>query len=84
MTDEGPAIDAMARLRALYPNVMGVEYDNARTRAAGLQAGEAAPEDGEALPLELFGEFFERQNGRPLSEAQEGTVIDELERAGVR
>lgn len=84
LTDEGPAIDAMARLRALYPNVMGVEYDNARTRAAGLQAGEAAPEDGEALPLELFGEFFERQNGRPLSEAQEGTVIDELERAGVR
>lgn len=30
LTDENPALDAMTRLRAVYPQIMGVEYDNAR------------------------------------------------------
>lgn len=42
LTDENPEVDAMARLRNVYPNVMSLEYDNARTRAAGI-ADDAAP-----------------------------------------
>lgn len=83
LTDEDPALDAMARLRASYPNVMGVEYDNARTRAAGLE-DDAAPTGDDMTPLELFSEFFERQNGRPMTEGQVGVVTGELERIGVR
>ncbi len=82
LTDENPAIDAMARLRNVYPNVMSVSYDNVRTRAEGL-AEDAAPVDGGATPLELFGEFYERQNGSELSEAQRAIVVDELGKIGV-
>lgn len=82
LTDENPAIDAMARLRDVYPNVMSVAYDNARTRAEGL-AMHDAPATDEASPLELFNEFYERQNGAPLSDGQLAVVTEELERIKV-
>ena len=34
LTDEEDIIGAMGRLRAIYPNIMRLEYDNTRTRAA--------------------------------------------------
>lgn len=82
LTDENPEVDAMARLRNVYPNVMSLEYDNARTRAAGL-AEDAAPADDSANPLELFCEFYEQQNGSELTEGQRAIVTEELERIGV-
>jgi len=36
LTDEQDEPEAMAKLRNVYPNVMRVEYDNKRTRAASL------------------------------------------------
>lgn len=83
LTDEHPALDAMGRLRKVYPNVMGVEYDNARTRAAGLEPGEVPAEEAQEAPLDLFGEFYERQNGARPSEAQLEIVRGEFERLGV-
>ena len=83
LTDENPEVDAMARLRASYPNVMGIEYDNARTRAAGLAGTEAAPDADASSPLELFEEFFERQNGTALSDAQRDMALQGFERIGV-
>ena len=84
LTDENPALDALARLRDAYPNVMGVEYDNARTRAADAEGAEDAPGEDEASPIEVFGDFYERQNGSPLSDGQRAIVEAELERLGVR
>lgn len=83
LTDENPEVDAMARLRASYPNVMGIEYDNARTRAAGLAGTEVAPDADAASPLELFEEFFERQNGTAPSDAQRDMALQGFERIGV-
>ena len=83
LTDENPALDAMARLRSRYPNVMSLEYDNARTRAAALDRGSDSPEGSDASPLELFCEFYERQNGAAPSEAQRAIVTAELEGIGV-
>lgn len=83
LTDENPEVDAVARLRASYPNVMGIEYDNARTRAAGLAGAEAAPDADASSPLELFEEFFERQNGTALSDAQRDMALQGFERIGV-
>lgn len=83
LTDENPEADAMARLRASYPNVMGIEYDNARTRAAGLAGTEAAPDADASSPLELFEEFFERQNGTAPSDAQRDMALQGFERIGV-
>ena len=81
LTDEGVVLNAMGRLRAVFPNVMHVEYDNARTRA---QAGSAeAPAcQQEASALELFEEFYEQQNGTALTDAQRSVVIDALEKTG--
>lgn len=82
LTDEEPEVNAMERLRAVYPNVMHVEYDNARTRAAGLD-GSVPEDEPEESPLELFRTFYEAQNGRAPSEAQERVVREELRRIGV-
>ena len=42
-----------------------------------------APATDEASPLELFNEFYERQNGAPLSDGQLAVVTEELERIKV-
>ncbi len=47
---------------------MKLEYDNRRTRAAGIDyLGEQAYEK---KPGELFEEFYEKQNGMPMTEEQ--------------
>lgn len=80
LTDENPVLDALAQLREVYPNVMSLEYDNARTRAAGVSSdAPAAGEDG-ASPLDLFCEFYELQNGSELTDAQRGVAVDELKK----
>ncbi|MGN0075811.1 MAG: exonuclease SbcCD subunit D [Parafannyhessea sp.] len=77
LTDENVEVNAMARLRDAYPNVMSITYDNARTRAAGVRT-DAADAPAEASPLELFSRFYEEQNGLPLSETQLKIVREEL------
>lgn len=77
LTDSDDVPDAIGRLRTVYPNIMKLSYDNERTR------GEAFIPDGEAkaeTPYELFGEFFERQNGRKMSPDQEKIVTDLIEK----
>lgn len=64
LTDERGPENAASRLRAVYPNLMRLEFDNRRTRQGELQLDEDWEEE---LPLEaLFAEFFEKQNGRTL------------------
>ena len=78
LTDEEDVPDAAARLRVIYPNLMKLEYDNARTRAtADFSTG--APEDRRS-PAELFGDFYAMQNGRPMSDVQRDYVLRLLER----
>ncbi len=68
LTDEEDIPDVIGKLRVIYPNLMKLDYDNARTRAG---AALGAAEDVERkTPLELFNEFYEKQNGRPLSQEQ--------------
>ena len=68
LTDENDIPDAMAKLRVIYPNLMVLGYDNARTRGGG----EAAQVEAAARlsPMELFAAFYEQQNGNSLSEEQ--------------
>lgn len=68
LTDENEVMDALAKLRIIYPNIMRLEYDNTRTRTNSvLLADEAVQEKSR---LELLDELYEIQNGVPLSEAQ--------------
>lgn len=69
LTDETPQLNALSALRAHYPNLMAIEYDNALTRNAGISRAESQAQ-GSKTPLELFEQFFERQNGISLSENQ--------------
>ena len=64
--------DAAAKLRVIYPNLMHLSYDNNRTRQdAAWEAGEG-PEN--KTQLELFEEFYELQNNRPMEDWQRSFV----------
>ena len=68
LTDEEDIMDAMAKLRLIYPNIMKLSYDNRRTQSTGGNFIEAEVE--KKSPLELFEEFYEAQNNQPMSEEQ--------------
>lgn len=77
LTDEQDVFDAMSRLRTIYPYLMTLDYDNARTRAAG---GMSVPAETERrTPLELFEALYKRQNHRPMSEVQRAYIAQLME-----
>lgn len=77
LTDEQDVFDAMSRLRTIYPYLMTLDYDNARTRAAG---GMSVPAETERrTPLELFAALYQRQNHRPMSEVQREYIAQLME-----
>lgn len=77
LTDEQDVFDAMSRLRTIYPYLMTLDYDNARTRAAG---GMSVPAETERrTPLELFEALYLRQNHRPMSEVQRAYIAQLME-----
>lgn len=69
LTDVTPQPDAMAVLRAAYPNAMRLEYRLNATQPVS----EAAVVENRPFS-ELFAEFFEKQNGRPLTDAERRAV----------
>ena len=77
LTDEQDVFDAMSRLRTIYPYLMTLDYDNARTRAAG---GMSVPAETERrTPLVLFEALYQRQNHRPMSEVQREYIAQLME-----
>ena len=74
LSDEDEIPDVYARLRAVYPHMMEVRYDNTRTRAGGYDGTAAAVE--KKTPLELFGELYEQQNGEKMSTEQSEFVAE--------
>lgn len=76
LTDENDIYDAMGQLRPIYPNLMRLDYDNLRTRSGGLELEEA---DVKRDPLELFAEFYQQQNRRPMTEEQRRYLAELVE-----
>ncbi|WP_370767252.1 exonuclease SbcCD subunit D [Ruminococcus sp.] len=68
LTDEEDVADAVAKLRCVYPNLMKLDYDNTRTRNS--LALTQAEKTEKKTDTELLSEFFEKQNGKPLSDEQ--------------
>ncbi len=79
LTDENPPADALEKLRACYPNIMTLDFDNSRTRAAGTE-GAAADLTSDKTPFEHFEDFYSMLNGQPLTENQARIVAEELDR----
>mgnify|MGYP001329868256 CR=1 FL=1 len=80
LKDEEDIPCAVSRLRAVYPNVMGLTYDNCRTRAGSVITEEVPAE--KMPPLELFADFYRKQNNAPMTEEQRDFVADLIEKIG--
>lgn len=68
LTDEEDIPDAIGKLRVIYPNLMRLDYDNRRTRSSAQIGREETGK--QKSPLTLFEEFYELQNGQPMSAEQ--------------
>jgi len=71
LTDEDDVIDAVAKLRCVYPNLMRLSYDNLRTREMreiGGISGGIGDDAGAIRPEEVFAELYELQNNVPPDE----------------
>ena len=75
LTDEDEIPDAVGRLRIIYPLLMKLDYDNARTRRSAVIDVDERTED--QLPGELFEELFTKQNNREMSQNQK-KILDSL------
>ena len=78
LTDEEDIPDAISKLRVIYPNLMQLSYDNARTRSGVLAA--PTEQTAQKSPLELAEIFYEGQNGQPMSDAQREFLRGLMER----
>lgn len=68
LTDEEDILDAVNRLRVIYPNIMKMDYDNMRTRNRQY-VGEIEQVE-KKTPTELFGELYFLQNNQEMTEEQ--------------
>lgn len=68
LTDEQDIIDAIGKLRVIYPNIMRIDYDNKRTRENNAVFVDENVK--EKSPFELFSEFYEKQNNCEMNEEQ--------------
>ena len=68
LTDTARVPEALNRLRANYPHIMALEYENELERdELVIDTGDRSTE---CDPLELFAEFYSSANGKPLTEQQ--------------
>ena len=78
LTDENDIPDAAARLRMIFPNLMKLDYDNARTRNSRTLG--SLDEAEKKTETELFAEFYETQNNQEMTQEQYKYVRDVFEK----
>lgn len=80
LTDSSAVTDAIGKLRKIYPNVMEIDFLNSHQKDT---YSDITVSDIESKsPFELFGDFFKKQNGYAMTQAQESIIkklIDEKE-----
>lgn len=79
LTDEIEVPDAARHLQVIYPNLMKLDYDNARTRGQGSERLELEQLE-EKSPLDLFSELFTKQNHKDMTEEQARYVQAQMEK----
>ena len=78
LTDEEDVPEAMGRLRVIYPNLMKLTYDNARTRASAVI--DSVEDLHRKSPLDLLEELYQLQNNQPMSQVQRTYARELIER----
>jgi exonuclease SbcD len=82
ITDDEEVYDPMGRLRKVYPNILILERENARTRINEDSRTSAAGDVANRTPLDLFEEFFKNQNNVELNDRQRKIVMEILTELG--
>lgn len=77
LTDEEDVLDAISKLRMIYPNLMKLDYDNVRVRSQARY--DEIDEVEKKSPEEIVDDFYQLVNGTPLSEKQKKMVAEILE-----
>lgn len=75
LTDDNDVPNAAAKLRSVYPNLMMLNYDNARTQ--NLRKLSEAASVVRKTPIEIFCDFFRDMNGRGMNQ-EEFDYVDDL------
>lgn len=78
LTDEEDVMDAIGKLRMVYPNLMKLDYDNQRVRAQAHYDEIEAVE--QKRPEDVVAEFYQMINGAPLSKAQKKLTEEIMEK----
>lgn len=76
LTDEEDILDAIGKLRSIYPNVMKLDYDSKRTREG--RVVEAAA-NADKPPIVLMEELYQLQNNQPMTEQQADFAVKLME-----
>lgn len=87
LTDEKELYRPKDVLAEIYPHILEITVDNSRTRKlyAGLQGFTMEMDEGINTlqsPLEAFREFYQLMQQQPLSEMEEGVLVEILENTG--
>jgi exonuclease SbcD len=80
LTDEEEIVDAIGKVRSVYPHVMILTFENSRTRAIFDLEEEIKIED--VSPVELFSSFYVSQNGGEMKRVHKEIVKNVLEQIG--
>jgi exonuclease SbcD len=80
LTDEGPVLEPMARLREVYPNMMEIQFARNRTGSTAARADAGSPGDHRRRePADLFRAFY-----RDMLGAEPGGAAIDVFNEGVR
>ena len=77
LTEDYDIVNAFGKLQIRYPNLIKLSYDNARTREH--KDVNNAVDVENKTPIELFEEFYKKQNNAPMSKEQRDFVIKCIE-----
>ncbi len=80
LTDDHPIINALQRLRSVYPNIMSMDYQNTLNRSSRTQHRIPNIDKNDFSPEKLFEKFYEEQFGGRLTKLQRSIVSRELSR----
>lgn len=80
LEDETPIPDAVSRLRAVFPNIMGIRYQQSPTVSAQRQA---ARRRKQMTPEEIYRDFYQEVTGEALTAQQEAIITGLMQKVAL-
>lgn len=82
LTDEDEVYDAIGQLRQVYPNMMRIDFENNRSKQDINSKSAASGDVARKSPLELYEEFYTKQNNFEMTEDHRHIIQEVLEQNG--